>query len=253
MAGWPHGRRVKKSTAVQEALEIIREMITSSDVEENLRLPSEEELALRLGISRLTVREALTILEREGVIVRIQGRGTIVNRFARRLTSRIDSAREIGKFIAENGYTVGVDNVQHWWQAATALEAKKLAISEGEEILLVQKRFLADGNPAAFCIDRVPKKLFCDFNFSAADLEQAIFPFIEAHCRCQLTHDVIEIIPAVADTKLARCLQVNEGTPLLRLDAVEYDMEGRAVMYNTEYYLDHFVRFTLCRIVSYMT
>ncbi|QGP93640.1 HTH-type transcriptional repressor YvoA [Neomoorella glycerini] len=253
MAGWQHGRRVKKSTAVQEALEIIREMITSPEVEEDLRLPSEEELALRLGISRLTVREALTVLEREGVIARIQGRGTIVNRFARRLTSRIDSAREIGKFIAENGYAVGVDSVKYWWQAATAREAEKLAISEGEEILVVEKRFLADGNPAAFCIDRVPKKLFCDLDFSTADLSQAIFPFIETRCQCHLTHDVIEIIPTVADVKLSRCLHVKEGAPLLRLDAVEYDLEGRPVMYNTEYYLDHFVRFTLCRIVSYMT
>ncbi|BCV21462.1 GntR family transcriptional regulator [Moorella sp. Hama-1] len=245
-------RRVKKQTAVQEALEILRDIVASLDIDRDPRLPSEEELATQLGISRLTVREALTVLEREGIIARVQGRGTVVNPFARRLTSRIDSAREIGKFIEENGYTVSIDEVKSLWKKASDNEAIKLGINPGEEILVVEKRFLADGNPAAFCIDRIPKVLFRDLNFSVRDLAASIFSFTEHQCNCQLTHDVIEIIPMVADAKLMKLLQVNPGTPLLCLDAVEYAEDGQAVMYNSEYYLDQFIRFTLCRNVAYM-
>ncbi|GFN23709.1 GntR family transcriptional regulator [Thermanaeromonas sp. C210] len=246
-------RRVKKLTAVQEALEILREMIASAEIEEAGRLPAEDELAARLGISRLTVREALAVLEREGVIARVQGRGTLVNRFARRLTGRIDSAREIGKFIEENGYRASTDRVKGRWQPAAPPEAAKLEIEPGEEVLVVEKRFLADGKPAAFCVDRVPRRRFSRFDFDIPDLAKAVFPLVERLCNCYLTHDVVEIIPAVAEGRLAEALQVGPGTPILRLDVVVYASEGYPVMYNTEYYLDHFVRFTLCRIAAYMT
>ena len=43
------------------------------------QLPSEPQLAAELGVSRATIREALTILAREGVIVRRHGVGTFVN------------------------------------------------------------------------------------------------------------------------------------------------------------------------------
>jgi len=253
MSNLVHSRRVRKSTAVQDAVEILREMIGSAEVEGAGRLPSEEVLAARLGVSRLTVREALAVLEREGIIVRIQGRGTIVNRFARRLTSRIDSAREIGKFIEENGYRASVDKVKSRWQLATPSEAAKLGIEPGKDILVVEKRFLADGKPAAFCIDRIPKERFMHLDFDPQDLGKAIFPVVERLCNCYLTHDVVEIIPTVADGRLAEFLQVTACTPILRLDVVVYAAGGYPVMYNTEYYLDQFVRFTLCRIAAYMT
>ncbi|MHB1654591.1 MAG: GntR family transcriptional regulator [Desulfitobacteriaceae bacterium] len=245
-------RKVRKSTAVLDALEIMRDFIASMVESGEHRLPSEEELATQLGISRLTVREAMTVLEREGVVVRFQGRGTLINHFVQRLTSRIDFAREIGKFIEEAGYTPSVDEVAFEWRLSTQDEASKLCLEEEQELLVVEKRFLADGEPAAFCIDRIPKSLFQQTDFTAHDLTKAIFPFVEQRCLCHLTHDVIEIIPVVAHEKLAKLLNVDVGSPLIRIDAVEYSAEGNPVMYNTEFYVDQFCRFTLCRSVAYI-
>ncbi|MHB1405304.1 MAG: GntR family transcriptional regulator [Desulfitobacteriaceae bacterium] len=253
MSSMQHVRKVRKSSAVIETLEIMRDFIASLVQNGEQWLPSEEELANRLGISRLTVREALTVLEREGVVARFQGRGTMINHFAQRLTSRIDFAREIGKFIQEAGYEFTVDEVSHEWRLSNSVEDAKLALDDEQELMVVEKRFLADGNPAAFCIDRIPKKLFKSLDFSSEDLFQSMFAFVEKYCRCSLTHDVIEIIPVAADEKLARLLKVNVGTPLIRIDAVEYAAEETPVMYNTEFHVDQFCRFTLCRSVAYMS
>ena len=46
-------------------------------------LPSEQQMAVKLGISRNTVRQALTMLDREGLIRRVQGKGTYVEADAR--------------------------------------------------------------------------------------------------------------------------------------------------------------------------
>jgi GntR family transcriptional regulator len=45
----------------------------------NTLLPSEHELAGRFGVSRVTIRRALGLLERSGVVSRQRGRGTTVN------------------------------------------------------------------------------------------------------------------------------------------------------------------------------
>ena len=46
----------------------------------NSLLPTEVQLARRFGVSRITVRGALDVLERSGLVSRLRGRGTIVSR-----------------------------------------------------------------------------------------------------------------------------------------------------------------------------
>lgn len=61
-----------------QLLNQVRHAILSGQWRPEQRLPSEPELARRLGISRSTVRQALQAAEQEGLIHRVQGRGTFV-------------------------------------------------------------------------------------------------------------------------------------------------------------------------------
>ncbi len=58
--------------------ELIKEQIESGGWKPRDRLPSEAELARRYAVSRVVVRQALAILQDDGQIVRVQGRGTFV-------------------------------------------------------------------------------------------------------------------------------------------------------------------------------
>lgn len=246
-------RKIQKQTAVQKVLESLKAYILSEDGTAGLKLPSEVELAEQLGVSRLTVREALTILEKEGYIARNQGSSTTITSFAKKLTCRIEDAREIAKFIKDNGYDSSVDEILYHWKKSDQLESENLSIEKDEEILVVEKRFLANGAPAAFCIDRIPKKYLSRTDFKTEELEDSMFYFVEKYCHCQLTHDFIELIPVVSDAKLSRLFDIKEGSPLFRVDTIEYSKDGIPVMYNTEYYLPQFIRFTACRTVAYMS
>jgi GntR family transcriptional regulator len=46
-----------------------------------------------------------------------------------------------------------------------------------------------------------------------------------------------QLIPSLADAKLARLLAVKRGTPLLHVDQVDYDERGRAVMLSREWHV----------------
>src|SRR5688500_6480072 len=56
----------------------ISQRISRGEYAPGTQLPSESELSRELGVSRVTVREALRVLAQENVLVKVQGRGTFV-------------------------------------------------------------------------------------------------------------------------------------------------------------------------------
>jgi len=62
----------------QQLKEIVREWVKSGQLQPGARIPPERELGQRFGVSRLTVRQAISELVSEGVLYRIQGSGTYV-------------------------------------------------------------------------------------------------------------------------------------------------------------------------------
>lgn len=67
-------------TIVEQASQILRKRIREGVYAPGERLPSEDELAEEMGISRTTLRAAMSALVAEGLVVRRQGAGTYVNR-----------------------------------------------------------------------------------------------------------------------------------------------------------------------------
>jgi DNA-binding transcriptional regulator YhcF (GntR family) len=72
---------IKEFTLGPRAVRIYRALrgqILNGQFDTGAQLPSQPELAEKYGASRVTVREALTRLEAEGLVVSVQGRGTFV-------------------------------------------------------------------------------------------------------------------------------------------------------------------------------
>ncbi|MFF1403358.1 FadR/GntR family transcriptional regulator [Streptomyces sp. NPDC058294] len=73
-------RPVRAGNGFEEALEQILQVVRLGLVPDGGRLPAERELAGRLGISRVTLREVLKVLQEQGLVVARRGRygGTFV-------------------------------------------------------------------------------------------------------------------------------------------------------------------------------
>lgn len=69
-------RPVRKSTVVDDIIGQIKGLIRRNHLGPERRLPSERDLALQLGVSRPSVREALRTLERMGVVDTRHGSGS---------------------------------------------------------------------------------------------------------------------------------------------------------------------------------
>lgn len=209
------------------------------------QLPSEPKLASAFGVSRGTVRQALTILEREGIIFRRQGSGTYANKYVLRIQARAEKAHEFSDLLGLAGFTPGIELIAVETQPLPEDIAARMD-QPVTQALMVHKLFLADGSPAIYCLDVIPEALICNA-YEDGELNQPIFDFLEKHCRQSVTQVLAEIIPAAADTTLAERLNITPGQSLLRFDEVGFNQANQPILFSRVYYNDRFIRFSILR------
>ena len=95
---------INKQNLSDAVAEKLREYIRSSDAPRSLRLPPEAVIGESMGVSRITVRRALSDLEQEGLIQRIHGRGTFINPNISKIKATITPGQDLHQLIRESGY-----------------------------------------------------------------------------------------------------------------------------------------------------
>jgi len=226
------------------AKEVVRESIANGAFLDGL-LPSEGRLADQLGVSRVTIREALRSLEEEGLITRRRGIGTRVNLH---VAKSISLNRVVGFFdlIQEAGYEAEIA-----WTAVSDGRAlpdigRRLGRDGEGSIVAIERLFLADGEAALHVVENVLAETVTQ-PVDAAAVSNSIFSFAEAFCRAPIDHTVVEIIPTKATDTIAKHLKVDVGEPLLRLIETHYDVTGDPFIVSVIHVVDEFLRFTVVR------
>ena len=155
-------------TKQRETRERVLELIEALDVGQ--AIPSERQLSVDLGVSRLTVRAALDELVREGYLSRRRGSGTFVSepKVAKGMTMS-----SFSEDMRERGLEPGSRTLDFRVVPAGARLGRILHVSPSEPVLAVKRLRLADGEPMAIELLHVRQALLPDL--TAADLEQASF------------------------------------------------------------------------------
>lgn len=243
-------RKVNKHNLGDEVRKILIRSIENKEFGESGLMPSEDNLALELGVSRITLRDALASLEREGYVIRKQGKGTYANYRAINIKTPLAPAQEIAKLLRANGYEPSTTVAAINCKPADDEIAAKINLKKGTRVIAVEKLFLANGIPAVLCIDIFPAALIGE-NVNEIDFNESVFKIIEEKSGRKITYDIIEISPISADRKLARWLKCQVGSPLLFIEAVEYTEDNNPIMLIYEYYYSNFIRFKSIRLTNY--
>ena len=210
------------------------------------RLPRESVLSEKLGISRTQLRDILASLDREGFITRRHGVGTVINRHVLGAQARMDIEVEFMDMIRQSGRTPGVAFVRAAEGAADEKAAGQLGIPVGTPVLKISRLCTADGRPAIYSEDIVePAKI--RHPYPEAELRQPIFDFLQSVCGLSSYLDLTDLRPVAADAFLSGIFQLPEGTPLLNMDEVDYDIDGAPVFVSREYFADGIFRHTVLR------
>lgn len=190
------------------------------------RLPSEAELAQRYGVTRMTVRQALSAMVNDGLLVRRRGVGTFVaeNARNRRNMSRLTGFAEE---MAHDGRSVQTRILDQRIVPASAEIAAALGLDEGVHTTHLGRVRAIEGVPTIVQHSWLPYDL---------DPELWHRPLLDSSLYATLREQGIELrradqrFAAVPATKeLAKQLDVAARTPLLRIERVTLDDRNIAV------------------------
>jgi len=211
------------------------------------RLPAEPALAIELGVSRATLREALRELESEGLVHRRRGSGTYVAE-GRRVANSLDLNFGVTDAIRAAGMQPGIADGRHWVEAASANEAARLNLEPGQDVLVVERVRTADRRPVVFSRDLLPVGLLGERPELADEmLRRSIYEVLERDLGIVIHHGVASFRPVKADRTVARRLRVALGELLLAIWQVDYTDDGTAVLSSHEYHLADAFEFTVLR------
>lgn len=240
--------RVKEQGLSQLTKKSILEYIKSMKLTNTTKLPREELLAQDLGVSRITVRSALNELASEGIIFRRQGKGTFVNREALHMNVLFNPIGDLRRVIADSGYQVRAELLHMEKRKMLPLEAQKLQRHTEAEVIILERLFYANEEPAVYCIDRLP----CDVLREALtkeDLEISMYRYLSSKLGRTIVWDKVELSTVTNEEEpvLKKIFQVDKTKSFLNCDIVNFDCEDAPVFYANEYVDTNFIRYQLIR------
>jgi GntR family transcriptional regulator len=202
----------------------LRALVTDGTYRPGERLGGERDLAAALGVSRETLRHALSALEREGAVLRVRGRGGgtfVAPRKVERDLTRIVGVPEL---LRTQGFSAGSQVLSAGLEAADETLAAALRIAPGEPVARIVRLRLADGGPislenACFPAARFPGLFNQPLGGSLLELFAA-----EYGVRPGEAVEQIEVV--LAGDEEAALLRTEPRAPLLALERMTCDPEG---------------------------
>jgi GntR family transcriptional regulator len=150
---WPRAAATTKRAQVRGILE----HLINTELHPGDPIPSERALVTRLGVSRVTVRQAITDLVDGGVLERVHGKGTYIT------GPQVDSRLHLTSFSREmrdRGLVPATVVLAASEQPADDDVAYALRIRPGRPVIRVERLRMADGTPMAYEVGHYPSTLF---------------------------------------------------------------------------------------------
>lgn len=204
---------------------ILRDGIANGRYGKDAMVPGEQELTTMFGVSRITAKRALDELAVAGLVVRERGRGTRVR--AETPPPIHSSVEGLLENLMAMGLTTEVRLLQFSYVAAPRDVAAALGCAPGTTVQHAVRMRLLEGEPFSHLTTYVPEHI--GRSYDREDL--ASTPLLALLERCGVVVSSAEqtITAVLADSRVALALNVEMGSPLLRLNRVVYDQDGGAV------------------------
>jgi GntR family transcriptional regulator len=215
------------AVAVAVAYRKLSDLLRRGSFPPGSRLPGERELAARVGVSRVTLRKALDLLEDRGLLTRSPKRGWFVPpRVVGEPPSTLQSFSEMAR---ERGLAPGAKVLIARERPATFEEAARLRIAPAASVLELRRLRTLDGVPV--CVDASVVVLGKVPSLASADMtDRSLYETIEGLSGARIERSSYTVRADACDQQLAGLLQVPSGSPILIGEELIYLSDGSLVM-----------------------
>ncbi|MDF2626663.1 MAG: GntR family transcriptional regulator [Symbiobacteriaceae bacterium] len=217
------------------------EAIENGQLKPGDRVMSERELTTQFGVSRMTARQALTEMESQGFLFRVQGKGTFVA--TPKLEQPLAGLTSFTEDMRRRGLEPAARVISAEETVAGRKVARALGVGETASIYRLERLRLAGGEPMALEVSHIPSS-FVPGLLDRGPVEHSLYRVLDERYGLQLIRANQSLEAVAANPYEAEVLKVREGTPLLLLERVSRDAQDRNIEFVRSLYRGDRYRFT---------
>ncbi len=241
----PNARR---EDLVQRIANALREQILSSQLVAGAKLMPEADLARTLGVSRPSLREAVRILAREGLISVQHGIGTFVTNEAKPILGSLELMRSMTDMIRASGREPASRDLSIDLIDPPVDVAEQLPLTTGLKVGCVSRIRLIDERPFAvtkeyIVLDGRQRNIGALKAFEGGSL----YAFLKQSFGLPISHSHLRMSAVAADAAMAQKLKLRKGAPLLLMREVHFGFDGQPVLLSINYHNAEVIEFTTMR------
>jgi GntR family transcriptional regulator, phosphonate transport system regulatory protein len=217
-------------SAWRQIADQISRSITSGEFDETGMVPPEMVLAEKFGVNRHTVRSAIASLAEEGLLKRVQGRGTLIEKRERLvfpISRRTRFSEGLGKQAAEmSTQLIASEEIE-----ATEEIAGALRLPHGAVIVRLQTIGSADSQPVSLATSHFDKARFPDMAPLVAS-HRSVTKAFAAQGVADYVRVSTEVSARTATAREASYLKLPPGGVVLVAQSINADLDGRLIQYS---------------------
>ena len=203
----------------------LREKIAAGEYAVNDALPPERELVETYQVSRMTIRQALSELVNEGILVRRKGIGTFIA--PPKLEQPLNSLTSFTEDMAQRGMKADSRIISFKQMVPDPTTRKTLGLGAEETVFECVRLRLADEESMALETTALVASLCPGLQRETLE-NQSLYRLLTERWGIQLDYATKSLEPILAPPYEATLLHVAPGVPLLLIHRVTYDQNGRA-------------------------
>jgi GntR family transcriptional regulator len=226
----------------------VMEYVRNNSYEPGDMLPAEDALSQQLHVSRTTLREAMGILEREGLIIRKQGAGTFVARPSQaRLLPGLHQLIPLKQLAAASGLVVETLDREFSMVPPSAELAALFNLEPNDRLVRLQIVLGIDGQRISYFDSQAPARILDPDEFASSDA--SVLEYCLARGYPVLRHSHAGVYAINAEPDVAAHLGLPAGAAVLHLEETYHTDANEPVVHSHNYHVTERFNFRIVRQV----
>ena len=228
--------RLERKTLTEIAEQELRQAIAQGRFSPGSQLPTEAELCQMLGVSRTVVREALRVLEDDGLVARRHGVGTFVRDHP--ILKNLNFNFGITEMIESAGLIPGTSYFAIQPETADQEKADQLRVPIGTSLITVERVRTADGRLVVYSLDTFTESLIQRAEIDPQLLRsQSIYDMLQSSLGKVIEYGIARLMPVAAPDFVTEKLELPSNSLALYIVQTDYSPDDEPLVYSQEYHL----------------
>jgi GntR family transcriptional regulator len=205
-------------------------------------IPTEAELCQEYDVSKITIREAIRLLVRDGRVSRTPGKGTFITK--KKFEQKLDRFFSFTRWALQNGLEPASRILKVETMPCDLHIARHLDIREGETATRVERLRLGSNEPLMLEVIWVHSSLCPDLHIH--DLANVpLNDILQNNYRLVLVRALESIEPQTSDAYISKLLAIEKDVLLLHVEHTAYTSTGKIAYFATSSYRGDRVKFSI--------